>query len=540
MLREARYYARLSWSFARLRFTRPDPDPAGLVRLYLENRQENFLSLMRRAVFDQPSNPYKTLFAWSGCEYGDLERAVRRDGIEQALETLRKAGVYLLHDELKGRQPIRRGGQTIEVETSDFANPVVAGVVPTASSGGRGRATAIRHSMEYLLYRESQDENFETALDDSGRKQVRISSILPSTAGLRRGLLWVRRGHSIDKWFGQLGSVKTSGHYQLMTRWLVLQSRLLGAKLPFHTRLPYDDFSPVARWIADRKSEGDLSILSAVVSNAVRVAASAIENGWDISGVIMGVFGEALTDAKRAVIERAGARPYPDYRISELGKVSGACLEMNSGNCGHVSQDSLALIGYKKKAPLSGVEVDSLLFTTLLPFAPLVLVNVEMDDSGVLGPTRCECPLSKIGLTQQVSNVFSYGKLTGQGMTLIGGDVLQILEERLPARFGGVPTDYQLIEREGGRQTDIELRVHPRVGAPSEAQVRSFFLSQLEQVYGGSLSSRNWSETNGLKVVFAEPYKTGSLGKVHPLHLLGVMPSGTSGETTSRTRADHA
>jgi len=64
MLREATHYARLALSFGRLSFTRPETDPAAMVQRYLQNRQANFLTLMRKAVFDRPANPYKTMFHW--------------------------------------------------------------------------------------------------------------------------------------------------------------------------------------------------------------------------------------------------------------------------------------------------------------------------------------------------------------------------------------------------------------------------------------------------------------------------------------------
>jgi len=105
---------------------------------------------------------------------------------------------------------------------------------------------------------------------------------------------------------------------------------------------------------------------------------------------------------------------------------------------------------------------------------------------------------------------------------LIGTDVLRILETVLPGRFGGGPTDYQLVECEGPYQTEVELRVHPRVGARSTAEVRDFFLAELKKVYGGSLSRRNWLQTNGVRAVVGEPHRSGQRGKVHALHLLGT------------------
>jgi hypothetical protein len=126
-----------------------------------------------------------------------------------------------------------------------------------------------------------------------------------------------------------------------------------------------------------------------------------------------------------------------------------------------------------------------------------------------------------MGLSQQVDEIFSYGKLTGQGTSLMAGDVLGILERVMPERFGGVPSDYQLVEGEGSGQTEIELRVNPRLGLPSEDEVKQFFLSHLNRVWGGSTTNRLWTQTGSLRVVFAAPYVTGGR-KVHALHLLGA------------------
>lgn len=522
MLREAIHYTRLAAGLGRLRFARLEPNPVELMRRYVENREENFLLLMRDAVFQAPANPYQSLFNWAGCEYGDLAAGVRADGLETTLESLRKAGVYVLHDEYKGKRPIQRGSFQLEVTPDDFANPNYRGTLSTMSSGSRSRGTVTSQSTEYLVYREAQEQVFLEELGISRRKHIRMSSILPSTGGIRRGLLMEKRGCPVDKWFALGGTFRESGHYQVVTRLLMLEARMLGVPATLPTFLPQNDFAPVAQWLARRKSEGFDCMLSAGVSNGVRVAAAAAESGLDISGTLIRAHGEALTDAKRSAMEAVGAKPYSGYTISELGKIGGSCLHMTSGNGAHVSRDAMALISYPKKAPLTDVEVESLMLTTLLPFAPTVVVNVEMDDSGVLAPAKCDCTLTRIGLTQTVTDIFSYGKLTGQGMTLMGSDLLQILERKLPDRFGGGPTDYQLVEQEGAHQTEVELRVHPSIATRSIEEVKSYFLSELRQVYGGSLSSRNWSQTNGVKVVFAEPYTAGTRGKVHPLHLLGT------------------
>ena len=53
-----------------------------------------------------------------------------------------------------------------------------------------------------------------------------------------------------------------------------------------------------------------------IVSPAVRVAAAALDLGVSLAGAIFIVGGEALTEAKREVIERSGAEVHPNYFIT--------------------------------------------------------------------------------------------------------------------------------------------------------------------------------------------------------------------------------
>jgi hypothetical protein len=514
-----------------------EADPDSLVRRALENREANFLDLMRRVVFDNPANPYYTLFQWAGCAYGDLERAVRTNGLEPTLESLRKEGVYLAHDEFKGKKPVERSGRQMSVKSDDFTNPLVKGVIQTTSGGSRSRGTLTWRSLEYQIYREAQACVLYDQFELAKRPIVGIRQILPSDGGLRMSLTCARRGLFYDKWFALGGSFRGSGHYRMVMKILLLEARMLGVPVKFPSYLPHNDFSPVARWLARRRTDAVKSILWSSVSNGVRVAAAAVEEGLDISGTTCLLGAEALTDAKREVIEASGCEVYTRYGVSELGQVGVGCPQMKKGNTVHVCRDSLAVISYRRTAPLTEVEIDSLMFTTLLPCAAFVLVNVEMDDSGVLEPARCDCGLKSMGFTQQVSNIYSYGRLTGQGMTLVGGDMLRILEHSLPRRFGGASTDYQLVECEGKNQTEMELRVHPRVGAKSADEVRKFFLSEVKTLWGGALTRRTWEQTEGVRVVIAEPYVSGK-HRVHPLHLLGTTQQQRR-ETTGRTEGVH-
>jgi len=521
VLREVRYYSQLAAGVARWAREPIAHDPSALVRDTIANRERNFLALVRDTIFAQPTNPFHTLLRWAGCSYPDLEELVRREGLETALERLLDHGVYLTHDEFKGRHPVVRGSSRLDVDSASLANPLYEGSLETSSSGSRSRGTVTRRSLEYQIYREAQEHLFLSGHGVDCRDQVVTTAVLPATGGLRRVLTHARRGQPAAAWF----AMNADTHYRALTRFMILELRCLGIRAPFPQYLPTDDFSPVARWIADRKNQGIACLVTGNVSPAVRIVAAALEQGHDISGTSFVVGGEALTAAKLAVMHRAGCEAHARYTISEFGPVGFGCREME-GNCVHLCRDSLAVISRRRVAPLSDTVVDSLLFTPLLPFAPTVGINLEMDDAGTLGPTSCGCPLNAIGLDRQVDAIVSYGKLTGHGTSLMGGDVLQILESALPARFGGVPSDYQLVEKEGVAQTEIELRVHPRLQLGSEDEVRRFFLAELSRLWSGSTTRRMWTQSGSIRVTFAAPLMSGGR-KVLPLHLLGSGQAGS-------------
>jgi len=71
----------------------------GFLRRQLENRVPNFLFTARETIFGQEQSPYREMFRIAGCEYGDLESAVRRHGLDQTLAQLLDAAVTLSHDE---------------------------------------------------------------------------------------------------------------------------------------------------------------------------------------------------------------------------------------------------------------------------------------------------------------------------------------------------------------------------------------------------------------------------------------------------------
>jgi hypothetical protein len=155
-----------------------------------------------------------------------------------------------------------------------------------------------------------------------------------------------------------------------------------------------------------------------------------------------------------------------------------------------------------------------------LPSAPKVLLNVESGDCARIVPRECDCGLGAAGLTTHLDSVRSFEKLTGEGMTFIQLDLLGVLEEVLPARFGGAGTDYQVVEEEDPDGiTRLILSVDPRVGAVDLDRVRSVFLAALARQPGAAGTGVEvWRRAETVRVVRRSPVATGA-GKVLPFHV---------------------
>lgn len=519
MLREKfGHYARFAAGMSEYLRTPAHCDPLALLRLQLERREEIWLRTLRAGVFDRPGNPYARMFSIAGIEYGDLCAAVRSDGLERTLERLSVAGIHLTHDEYKGKQPIVRGGCEIPGSRAAFANPFARGGIDVTSSGSRSRGISVRRPNHFQLHMDSYGrlESREFGLDR--RAFALLMPILPAAAGLTVGLRAARMGYSPEFWFALGGTAADSGHYRLLTNFLVTQARLRGVQMPYPRHLEANDFLPPAQWLARCRAQRIDCALRAFVSPAVRTVAAALDAGFDISGTRFFVGGEALTAGKRRMIESAGCEVYPCYVISEIGSIGFACSRMRTGNCVHLFSDSVAVISWRRPPPMSKTPIDVLLFTPLLPCAPQILINADMGDAGTLvEDSSCDCEFARAGLRRQIHGIYSYAKLTGLGVTLVGTEIVGLLERQLPDRFGGGPTDFQLVEEEGVHQTELTLRVSPRVAERDLGKIRDTFLQELQGYYGGALASRVWRHAGALRVVRADPLTTSS-GKVLNLH----------------------
>jgi hypothetical protein len=253
----------------------------------------------------------------------------------------------------------------------------------------------------------------------------------------------------------------------------------------------------------------------------VRVCLAARKGGVDISGSFFRLGGEPYTAARARVIGESGCRASANYYMVELGGYMGlACASSETYDDVHVLTDKLAVV-QRQKDVADGARVGALSYTTLHRLSPKVLVNLESDDYGVLGERACGCPIGDAGFALHLHGIRSYDKLTSEGVTFIGSDIIALVEEVLPGRFGGRATDYQLVERNEDGLPSVAIVVSPGVGdvderAVVEATIRFLRSSGPAQ----AMMADVWTKSGTLRVVRREPYVTAA-AKIPALHVLG-------------------
>jgi hypothetical protein len=259
----------------------------------------------------------------------------------------------------------------------------------------------------------------------------------------------------------------------------------------------------------------------------VRVADAAAALGASLDGVMFYCRSEPFTAARRRRIEAAGARAMPDYSSVELASMGFACPHGDAADDIHLSTDRFALAQRRRELGDGGPMVDALLLTSLSPSTPKIALNAELGDSATIEQRACGCALGAIGLRTHLSDIRSFEKLSSEGTTFARSNLLQILEEILPARFGGSTLDYQLVEEEGpDAATLLILRVNPTVGAIDEREVRATLLAELARGGMADTYQARLIERAESVIVRRLPPVATTAGKVLPYHLARNARSG--------------
>lgn len=487
----------------------------------LADREGEFLRMLELSVYAAPASPYRPLLHAAGYDLPQVRVLVERHGLEAALQRLRDDGVYVAIEELKGTREARRGAQTFRFAEQDFRNPLIGSGLVALSGGTRSRgimttipSTNHRMGAEHLAlalraYGLDGAPMVVWLTQAHGASQWAILAL--ATMG-RRPLYWCtylpRRLGAVDR---------APVHTLAMRTW----ARLRGIALPHPRYVPFDQASVILGILrADpRRPCGVIT----TPSSALRLALAARSEGIDLGNVVFITIGEPLTPAKLGAVHAVGARAFSSLGFTEFGRATYGCAIPSSPDDTHVCRDAVAVIQRRRPVDAQGGEVDALLFTSLRRDSRRILLNVETGDYAKAGTRRCGCLLESVGWTEHLEGIRSFEKLNAEGRRFSGSELITLIEEILPARFGGDPTDFQLLEQEDEDGfTRLYILVHPRLGPVDEDAVLRCVNETLRPAQ--TVGSNVWTTAGTIQVRRAPPRLTGA-GKLMPLHHLGGVPS---------------
>jgi hypothetical protein len=487
--------------------------------LRLENRESDFLRLAAKGIYHNPANPYRRMLELAGCDYGDLTRLVKQEGIEGALRALFRNGVYLSVNEYKGRIPTVRGGSLIKVNLSALSNPLSQPHLRLQTSGSSGRSTVVPVDLAFIRER-SVNHRLLIEARQGPSWHFAVWGV-PGNTDMVRVLELHGSGAGASRWFSQVQTDASGLHprYRWSIRLMRWAALVAGRALPAPEYVSLSDPSPIVHWLRGVLDSGHVPHLTTWVSSAIRICQAAASLGTDIAGTQFTVGGEPLTAARLAMIQKCGAAAVPRFMSVECGYIGYGCLNPGSADDYHSLNDFTAVIQAGPDGVKYGFPPEALLLTSLRPTSPFLLLNVSLGDQASMDRRSCGCPLEKLGWTDHFRLVRSFEKLTSGGMTFLDSDIIYVLEKILPSRFGGTPLDYQLLEEESEEGNPrLILLISPEVGPLEDQEVLRYFYQAIGRGSGAErVMSFQWRSAGFISIRRQRP-RTTQTGKI--LHLL--------------------
>ena len=492
-----------------------------LVRERMRNRADTLLRVLERGVFSQPSSPYLALFRHAGCDLADVRALLAQNTVEDTLTTLRNAGVYVEFEEFKGRKPIARSGLEIPVTPLDFDNPVARRDFTVRTGGSTGLPTLVSQDLDHVAEKAPIQMLMLDAYGLIGAPSAHWMHILPGN-GFRFLLQRAYAAEWSKHWYSSMGwrEHKEWPRFTAATFYMVGAARAAGLRIPFPEFVPLQDAIIVARWISKTVARHGRCLLNSNVSHAMRACIAAREAGLSLDGATFRIGGEPVTTAKAEFMRDMGVRVIAGYGMVEVSNIGLGCPHgVDSGDL-HLSMDTMALITHPHEVADTGISVPAFQLTTLSDTAGKLMLNVEVDDCGIVERRACGCAFEEAGLDIHLRDIRSYSKLVGEGVTLVGNEMIQILEGVLPLRFGGSSLDYQLLEEEDASHlTRLYLVISPRVHIADEnAVIEAVHDALAASSASAGLASALWRQADSLRIRRAEPVWT-ARGKLMPLHI---------------------
>jgi len=480
------------------------------------NRDALFVKMVERAVFANPRSPYLKLFRMAGCGLGDVSTLVKNEGVEGALERLLQAGIYVTFEEFKGRAAARRGSQTFEWNDADFDNPAIRTHFNSTSGGTRGTPSRVKINLEHIAQSAPHWALWFAAHDRLASPVIFWTPVY--AAVVNRQLMCAKFGRQLVRWFssGDGGTRKarvSAACIHGLVRW--------AAHFPKPEFVPPQQGAKIGAYLVELVDQGERPCVVTSPSAAVRISLVMQQQGVSLRNVMFLLGSEPLTPTRKETIEACGAKAVPTYGFSEGGSVGSQCPNPAAADDIHISLDAYAVIP-RAQTLTQGEPANALLLTALRPACPKILLNTEIGDSGTLETRQCGCLFDELGYFRHLHTIRSHEKLTGEGVTFVGGDLFPLMEEILPKRFGGTLGDYQLVEEQDAHGLPrYTLLVSPAVGPLADKLLVSTLLEELGKIKGAyRLMAGVWSRADIVLVKREQPQPT-ARGKILPFRALG-------------------
>lgn len=443
------------------------------IREGLEARAARLVQIVDRAIYARPASPFARLLRNAAVERGDLLRLITAEGVEGALGRLADAGVYVTGDEMKGRRAAVRGSQSFWFAADEFDNPLRPPHFVHFTSGTGGKPARIRHSLAFARWTGLRFV-LELAAHDVDAARIAFWQMAP----LHMLLGAAMAGIDVVGWFAPVRPLPWRA---------VLGAELLrglswagGKRLPRLQSVEVDEVGRMLDWATGLIGDGKPLVLYGTSSSLTRIALLAAERGQRLPLLVARTTGEPLSAGRRDSIDAVGSRAMAGYGSAEVGGIATSCPHGTAADDLHVFTNMCAVISRRGPWTGEGAEIDALLQTVIDLEAPKILINHSPGDTARLFRRDCGCSLGDLGLTTHLADIRSFEKVTSEGASIARSRVHDAIERELPARFGGSPMDYQLVESiDAGGRGSLELWVAPSVAGVDDARIGEALLEAL-------------------------------------------------------------
>jgi hypothetical protein len=445
----------------------------------MEKRNENFLGMAQRCIYQNPRSPYMPLLRAAGCEYSDMESFLASNELESLLTRLLEAGVRIPLEAYKGRKPLEHAGTQLFFTEEDFNNPILSHGWEGRSGGSTGRPSRMLIDLDYLEGRVPYEQVMFHLLDLHQTPLALWYPKLPASIGLSNSLRYAKIGRIPECWFDMKLSDRPLPFWHLWSLAAIIGlSRLSGIRFPWPRPVPLDDPQVILDWIAEKIRRRGRCAVQSTVSGVVRICRAAAGRGFDLDGVQFITGSEPLTASKHAEIVARHARVFLRYHCVDIGSVAAGCGAPAEIDEVHLLSDTVAIA----VPDASAGDSHPLCFTSIMGRGPKIVLNLDLGDQAVITKRRCGCVYEEMGFHTHLAHVRSSTRSTAEGIALLYSELIRISEEILPRLIGGTVLDYQWIEDEdpeAGSLTRLWLRISPRLGAIDEESLRRTILAEI-------------------------------------------------------------